>query len=92
MIYKKWITIRQTTPTVIDGELAFFYTDQLFGLLRYQQDQYVALVLNPTSIPCVVSETLTFLTEENKVTNEIGQRLANQTIAENSYFLLSSQS
>lgn len=91
-LYKKWITIRQTTPTVIDGELAFFYTDQLFGLLRCQQDQYVALVLNPTSIPCVVSETLTFLTEENKVTNEIGQRLANQTIAENSYFLLSSQS
>lgn len=89
-LFKKWIDFRKGHQLLVTGDLSFFYTNHLFGVLRREGNHYVALLLNPTNVPVKVEESLTFIVEETPMTAEIRQRFTNQEIAENSYSLIHS--
>lgn len=87
-LFKKWITLRKEHQLLLTGDLSFFYTTSLFGVLRREGEHYVALLLNPTNSPYKIEDSLTFIVEETPMIAEIRQRFANQEIAENSYSLI----
>lgn len=86
----KWIAYRTDNPVLIEGDLSFFFTKDLFGVLRRLGDDYVAFLINPTNYPEKVNGNLTFIAEETPMIKEIRRRFANRTIEENSYVLISS--
>lgn len=88
---RRWIQYRQDNDVLINGDLSFFYTNNLFGILRRDGDQYVAMLMNPTNYPKTVNGSLTFIAEETPMIQEIRTRLNNRTLAENSYILISSK-
>lgn len=88
---QKWIKYRTGNKTLEEGDMSFFYTDDLFGILRRNGNEYVAMLMNPTNYPKFIGRDLTFIAEETPMTQEIRRRLTNRTLNENSYFLISSQ-
>ena len=88
---RKWIEYRKENDVLKDGGLSFFYTEDLFGVLRRKGDDYVAFLMNPTNYPKVVNGKLTFIAEETPMIQEIRERLANRAVNENSYILISSK-
>lgn len=90
MLFKKWLSIRKEHSVLLSGDLSLFYTDHLFGVLRKKEEDYVALLLNPTSQSCEITTSFVFLAEESSIISEIEGRLMGQTLAENSYLLIHS--
>ncbi|AYW45175.1 glycoside hydrolase family 13 protein [Tetragenococcus koreensis] len=88
---KKWVTFRKNNPLLKDGEVCFFYGKQLFGILRYSDDDYVALLINPGNYPTTVNGNLTFISDETSMVEEVHRRLSNRTLKENSYLLITSE-
>jgi len=86
----KWIDYRKDNDVLIEGDLSFFFTEHLFGILRRYQNNYVAYLMNPTNYPKKVNGNLIFIAEETPMIKEIRRRFSNRTIEENSYLLISS--
>jgi len=87
---KKWVAYRKNNPLLTDGKLCFFYTEHLFGILRYSEDSYIAFLSNPSNYPSTV-EDLTFLAEESPIIEQVRQQFTNRTLKENSYLLIESK-
>uniref|UniRef100_UPI00403F3C8C glycoside hydrolase family 13 protein n=1 Tax=Candidatus Enterococcus willemsii TaxID=1857215 RepID=UPI00403F3C8C len=88
---KRWIDYRKDNRAILEGDLSFFYTDNLFGILRRYENEYVAMLMNPTNYPKKVNGNLKFIAEETPMIQEIQKRLVNRTLNENSYILISSK-
>lgn len=86
----KWVDYRKGNEVLTTGDLSFFYTHDLFGILRRKGNQYVAFLMNPTNYPKTVNGNLTFIAEETPMIQEIRERLTNRMLNENSYILISS--
>lgn len=88
---KKWIQFRNGNEVLKDGKLSFFYTAHLFGILRYDENDYVALLLNPTNYPATCNGDLHYMCDETPMLDEIRQRMSDRTLKENSYLLVTSE-
>lgn len=88
---RKWVEYRNNYEVLIHGDLSFFYTDELFGILRRDKNEYVAMIMNPTNYPKHINKNLHFIAEETSLTQEVNRRLVGRSIAENSYILISSK-
>jgi len=63
----------------------------LFGILRYYEDDYVALLINPGNYPTTVNGNLTFIADDTAMIKEVHQRFSDRTLKENSYLLITSE-
>lgn len=88
---RKWIQFRKKNEVLKEGRLTFFYTDSLFGILRYDDEEYVALLLNPGNYPASCDGDLYFMGDETPLTQEVRRRLSDRTLKENSYLLVTSE-
>jgi len=88
---QKWISFRKKNALLTKGDVCFFYGPQLFGILRYYEDDYVALLINPGNYPTTVNGNLTFIADDTAMIKEVHQRFSDRTLKENSYLLITSE-
>lgn len=43
---KQWIDLRKENPVIVNGDFELLYTEKIFGILRYDQTDYVLLLIN----------------------------------------------
>ena len=61
-IYHRWISHRNAQKVLIDGEFALFYDENIFGIVRFNQNEMSILLLNLSSVNQTVKlEQLTTL-------------------------------
>lgn len=61
-IYHRWISHRNAQKVSIDGEFALFYDENIFGIVRFNQNEMSILLLNLSSVNQTVKlEQLTTL-------------------------------
>lgn len=87
-LFKKWIKLRKQFDAFQSGELEVCYFDDLLGIVRYTEDDFVFYIMNPTDKDCKLNGSdLKFLRKNPLIQSELNT-IKDQTILAQDYHLM----
>lgn len=80
-IFQQWIARRRQSEPLKYGEFSLFYTEKLFGILRYTKTAFSLCVINPTDQPLAITwEAIEWLSDQPLAASVLKNSLENVTI------------